>query len=202
MAKQIILNKSFIRVVFVLFATVLVGQKPQDVTGTILDGNGDRVVETTVLLLAEDGTEVQRTQTSKKRLGRGGGVFEFKKVAPGKYKIDIDGGDLGKLNTDVEVSDDDVKLGDLTLSINEVASTDNSSGQQAADGADATAPNAPPTEESVEFTPDPGKDYILNELSFEIKKMTAELKYLNEDCLLYTSPSPRDGLLSRMPSSA
>ena len=23
-----------------------------------------------------------------------------------------------------------------------------------------------------------------------------------EDCLLYTSPSPRDGLLSRMPSSA
>ena len=25
---------------------------------------------------------------------------------------------------------------------------------------------------------------------------------LNKDCLLYTSPSPRDGLLSRMPSSA
>ena len=25
---------------------------------------------------------------------------------------------------------------------------------------------------------------------------------LNCDCLLYTSPSPRDGLLSRMPSSA
>ena len=24
----------------------------------------------------------------------------------------------------------------------------------------------------------------------------------NKDCLLYTSPSPRDGLLSRMPSSA
>ena len=27
-------------------------------------------------------------------------------------------------------------------------------------------------------------------------------KALNKDCLLYTSPSPRDGLLSRMPSSA
>ena len=25
---------------------------------------------------------------------------------------------------------------------------------------------------------------------------------LSKDCLLYTSPSPRDGLLSRMPSSA
>ena len=178
MAKQIILNKSFIRVIFVLFATVLVGQKPQEVTGTVLDGNGDRVVETTVLLLAEDGTEVQRTQTSKKRLGRKGGDFEFKKVAPGKYKIDIDGGDLGKLNADVEVSDGDVKLGDLTLSINEVPATDNTSDQQAAD---STTPTAPPTEESVEFAPDPGKDYILNELSFEIKKMTAELKYLNEE---------------------
>ena len=30
----------------------------------------------------------------------------------------------------------------------------------------------------------------------------AERIGLGEDCLLYTSPSPRDGLLSRMPSSA
>ena len=29
-----------------------------------------------------------------------------------------------------------------------------------------------------------------------------ELKEVNTACLLYTSPSPRDGLLSRMPSSA
>ena len=27
-------------------------------------------------------------------------------------------------------------------------------------------------------------------------------KFMEYDCLLYTSPSPRDGLLSRMPSSA
>ena len=34
--------------------------------------------------------------------------------------------------------------------------------------------------------------------------MTTDHKrvYLRKDCLLYTSPSPRDGLLSRMPSSA
>ena len=29
-----------------------------------------------------------------------------------------------------------------------------------------------------------------------------ETKFLSKSCLLYTSPSPRDGLLSRMPSSA
>ena len=28
------------------------------------------------------------------------------------------------------------------------------------------------------------------------------ISYVGSDCLLYTSPSPRDGLLSRMPSSA
>ena len=35
-------------------------------------------------------------------------------------------------------------------------------------------------------------DAVLNDLD----------EYAVEDCLLYTSPSPRDGLLSRMPSSA
>ena len=34
-------------------------------------------------------------------------------------------------------------------------------------------------------------------LKFRQKEMT-----LNRDCLLYTSPSPRDATLSRMPSSA
>ena len=31
---------------------------------------------------------------------------------------------------------------------------------------------------------------------------TCTIHWENRDCLLYTSPSPRDGLLSRMPSSA
>ena len=39
----------------------------------------------------------------------------------------------------------------------------------------------------------------INKLRLDlIKEELDELK----DCLLYTSPSPRDGLLSRMPSSA
>ena len=35
-----------------------------------------------------------------------------------------------------------------------------------------------------------------------IEMVVAKLKEHEIDCLLYTSPSPRDGLLSRMPSSA
>ena len=34
------------------------------------------------------------------------------------------------------------------------------------------------------------------------KEVLKEISYHYKDCLLYTSPSPRDGLLSRMPSSA
>ena len=39
--------------------------------------------------------------------------------------------------------------------------------------------------------------------SFDEREKGFEKKFAHdEDCLLYTSPSPRDGLLSRMPSSA
>ena len=35
-----------------------------------------------------------------------------------------------------------------------------------------------------------------------VKLFESKSKYESGSCLLYTSPSPRDGLLSRMPSSA
>ena len=42
---------------------------------------------------------------------------------------------------------------------------------------------------------------INNRLSLRLENINA-INNLYEGCLLYTSPSPRDGLLSRMPSSA
>ncbi len=169
MANKLFLKQLLIGVMFTLLVTTLFAQKPQKISGTLVDPEGNGVVKTTVLLLGEDGTEVQRTETSKKRLGRGGGKFEFSKVLPGNYTLEADGGDTGKLSSPVEVADKNVKLGDLELS-----SDSPPTGAQA-DTVKSPAPDA------VEFTPDPGKDYILNELSFEIKKMTAELKYLNEE---------------------
>ena len=41
-------------------------------------------------------------------------------------------------------------------------------------------------------------DHTNEHFSLDPKEQLAAIK----DCLLYTSPSPRDGLLSRMPSSA
>ncbi len=170
MAKRTKFNKLLIGVVFTLFVTTLFAQKPRTISGALVDAAGNGIVKTTVLLLGEDGTEVQRTETSKKRLGRGGGNFEFKKVLPGNYTLESDAGDAGKLSSPVEVSDKNVKLGDLQLSSEAPPPT-----------AVTTEDTPEPTPDSVEFTPDPGKDYILNELSFEIKKMTAELKFLNEE---------------------
>ena len=45
-------------------------------------------------------------------------------------------------------------------------------------------------------------EMIMSEIRL-VSDVANELKNdLRQDCLLYTSPSPRDGLLSRMPSSA
>ena len=173
MAKRFIFNKSLIGIIIALFATTLFAQKPRNISGTLVDNNGNGIVKTTVLLLSEDGTEVQRVETSKKRLGRGGGNFEFKKVMQGNYTVEADAGDAGKISSPVEVVDSNIKLGDITLS------ADVSPPKPEADGEVAPVEDSGP--DPVTFTPDTGKDYILNEISFEIKKMTAELKYLNEE---------------------
>ena len=124
------------------------------------------------------------------------GKFEFKDVEPGSYTIQSDGGELGSLNLDLEVIDAEIKLGDIKLSLSAIASENTSSQNQEMlpEMVSAGSPTEPESQENNEqtngatengaanaFTPDPNKDYILNELSFEIKKMTAEVKYLNEE---------------------
>ena len=165
MAKRNILNKVFIGVLITLFSTVLFAQKPRTVSGTLIDSDGNGLKGITVLLLSEDGTESKRDETSKK------GVFKLKKVPPGNYTLEADGGESGKVSSPVEVSKKNVKLGDITLAAKTV--------EEAPGAIEVPTQNATP--EPLAFQPDPGKDYILNELSFEIKKMTAELKYLNEE---------------------
>ena len=59
---------------------------------------------------------------------------------------------------------------------------------------------APPAllDRRVEITGPTQPKMAVNALNSGARVWLADL----EDCLLYTSPSPRDGLLSRMPSSA
>ena len=167
MAKKSILNKVFIGVLITLFSSVLFAQKPRTVSGTLINSDGDGLKGITVLLLSEDGTEANRDETSKK------GDFKLKKVPPGNYTLEADGGEAGKVSSPVEVSKKNVKLGDISLAI-EVVDTPKVPES-------IEVPTQDSTPDAIAFQPDAGKDYILNELSFEIKKMTAELKYLNEE---------------------
>ena len=167
MAKKSILNKVFIGVLITLFSSVLFAQKPRTVSGTLINSDGDGLKGITVLLLSEDGTEANRDETSKK------GDFKLKKIPPGNYTLEADGGEAGKVSSPVEVSKKNVKLGDISLAV-EVVDTPKVPES-------IEVPTQDSTPDAIAFQPDAGKDYILNELSFEIKKMTAELKYLNEE---------------------
>ncbi|MEC7871789.1 MAG: carboxypeptidase-like regulatory domain-containing protein [Candidatus Neomarinimicrobiota bacterium] len=190
MAHTIKVKNTVIGLLVAVFATTLFAQKPRDISGTVIGVDGEKVAKTTVILMADDGTEVKREETSKR------GAFKFKKVAPGNYTVEIDAGESGRLSSPAEVSDSNVKLGDLQLQGGsnqeaqaESADTDDAQYDptmgQAPEGAQIESAGEPDSiaggAKAEEFIPDPGKDYILNELSFEIKKMTAELKYLNEE---------------------
>ena len=57
--------------------------------------------------------------------------------------------------------------------------------------------------ESAEFYKNSGNDKLDNEdYKGAISDFTEAIKINPKDCLLYTSPSPRDSCASRMPSSA
>jgi len=194
MANIFNLKNTIIGIVVAISTTALLAQKPRDISGTIIGVNGDKVAKTIVVLLTGDGTEVKREETSRR------GAFKFKKVSPGTYSLNIDAGEFGKLTAQAEITDSNLKLGDLqllaesngsseteSLPINNAQydptlsnGSDENSSPMMADN--SSSPDSLPANQPQEdFVPDPGKDYILNELSFEIKKMTAELKYLNEE---------------------
>ena len=167
MAIKSVLNKVFLGVLITLFSSVLFAQKSRTVSGTLINSDGDGIKGITVLLLSEEGTEANRDETSRK------GDFKLKKIPPGNYTLEADGGEAGKITSPVEVSDKNIKLGEITLAIETVKEP------KAPEAIEVPSQASNP--QPATFQPDPGKDYILNELSFEIKKMTAELKYLNEE---------------------
>ena len=191
MANKMNFKNTVIGLLVAVFATTLFAQKPRDISGTVVGTDGKNVAKTTVILMASDGTEVKRVETSRR------GKFSFKKVSPGNYTLQVDAGEKGRLDVPAEVSEENLKLGDIQLAVDaedEGSSTPDENSydptlSQASSNALTDDPMMGSPEpdttgnqgQDQEFIPDPGKDYILNELSFEIKKMTAELKYLNEE---------------------
>ena len=103
MANIMKVKNTVIGLLVAVFATTLFAQKPRDISGTVIGLDGEKVAKTIVILMADDGTEVKREETSRR------GAFKFKKVAPGNYAVEIDAGESGRLSTQTEVSDSNVK---------------------------------------------------------------------------------------------
>lgn len=153
-------------VLAILFlATTSLLAKDYSISGVLLDQSGEKATKITMLLLNEEGAEIQRTESGGGMFGKG--KFEFDNVLSGSYTIDVDAGDLGVASLPVTVTDDDVE--DLEIQLGEPQPET------------ATAGESPesPIPEGEEIVRD--KDYIINELSFEVKKMSSEIKHLNSE---------------------
>ncbi len=153
----------FVLIVISIFAySSTLNAKDFTIKGTVLDADGEKVGGTTVLLLTSDGVESDRTETSKPRMGMGGGSFKFIKVLPGDYVLEANAGKKGKASIPITVSDDDLEDLELVLSVKvEVKKEVVLKGGGDIPGSDA--------------------DYVTTELSFELKKLSAEIKHLNSE---------------------
>lgn len=159
---------------YALFCTLLLSADFK-ISGSVVDEAGEKVMGETVLLLKSDGTESQRTETSKARFGIGGGTFTFKKVLPGEYTIQVDAGERGKASVNVWVGEADVKDLAVTLS---TAPAEKPPAETAAEPGEAGEATPTGTAGAATTT---GSDYVINELSFELKKLSAEVKNINAE---------------------
>ena len=146
-----------------ILSTLLLA-KGATVSGIVTDQDGEKVLEAPVLLLKEDGSAVGREETGTGF--RKKGKFKFEDILPGTYIIKVEGGEAGTANQRITVGADNIKDLELILAVvEEVAPV-------------STTPVKGTGSEPVAGTE---QDYILNELSFELKKMAAEIKHMNSE---------------------
>ena len=86
--------------------------------------------------------------------------------------------------------------------IDRLPALDTAATPTAADPADGAASLDDQTAAPGSPANDSGSDAAVNDTTDGSASAPIDVAYIYRCCLLYTSPSPRDGLLSRMPSSA
>jgi hypothetical protein len=164
-----------------LFIFAFSQAKDYDISGQVFDSNGDKAGKVTILLLDNSELEVQSITA------KGNGKFKFKKVLSGDYFIRVDGGELGKANVPIAVVEDDIK--DVQVSLQQTTPANVVEEAAPAPQPKQSVAAAPPINDgplvpevaSAEEPEDAGSTYIMNELSFEIKKLSAEVKHLSSE---------------------
>ena len=166
----------FATVTFMLVGNLLSAKGKLTLTGQVLDADGDKVKKAEITL-RKDGDLVEEEKT------KGNGKFKFKKLEEGDYVLEVTHEDFGSAEKAFTLSED-YDLGEVTLSTEPAVSP--KPAVSSSEG-DASAANKIPTAVSVTVPQtvgamgSPNKDFIINELNFEIKKLNAEIKHLTQD---------------------
>ena len=166
------------RFVFAMVIFMFIGDvsyaKTYTLNGRVLNTEGDKVKGATLSLFS-DGDLITEQETG------GNGKFKFKKIDQGNYVIQASHSEFGSKEVIVDLTDNK-DVGNITLSI-EKPDPPNSkeslvSGNQAPIQPRQVSVTVPQTMQAMGS---PSKDFILNELNFEIKKLSAEFKHLSQE---------------------
>ena len=165
-------------IVFTLLAPTIQA-RGNTLSGRIVDSSGSKVKKASVSLLS-DGRIISDESTG------GDGKFKFKKIEDGVYILQASHEFFGSVEQSVTISGKS-DLGDIMLSSEQpedLASEESPETEEVSQNN-----NQGPKSESISVTVpqtvqamgSPSKDFILNELNFEIKKLSAEFKHLNQE---------------------
>lgn len=162
-------------VVFMLLGSSLSAKGKLTLAGRVVDSDGKKVKKAIVTLLS--GGEV----VSEEKTG-GNGKFKFKKLKEGEYILQATHDEMGSAEMIVALAKKQ-DVGDIALSTEKpnqpaaepvtVTAADKSS--KTPERISVTVP------QTMEAMGSPSKDFILNELNFEIKKLSAEFKHLTNE---------------------
>ena len=166
------------RFVFAMVIFMFIGNfaytKTYTLNGRVFDADGKKAKNTTLSLFI-DGDLLKEEKTG------GNGKFKFKKLEEGEYVLQASHDVFGSNETIVSLTDDK-DLGQIILSTKKVEKPSTlqvtTSSQNLPSQPKQISVAVPQTMEAMGS---PSKDFILNELNFEIKKLSAEFKHLTQE---------------------
>ena len=166
----------FATAVFLLLGT-LAFAKGVTLSGRIVNSDGKKVKKAMLTLLS-GGEVVEEDKTGRN------GKFKFKKLEKGDYVLQATHDEFGSAEMIITLAEKK-DIGDLSLSTEKTskAVADAAKGDGGADESTMKKPGriSVTVPQTMEAMGSPSKDFILNELNFEIKKLSAEFKHLSQE---------------------
>ena len=162
-------------VVFTLLGSSLSAKGKLTLSGRIVDSDGKKVKKAIVTLLS--GGDV----VSEEKTGRNG-KFKFNKLKEGEYVLQATHDEMGSAEMIVALAEKQ-DVGDITLSTSKSTPPTASATPVSEPKKETRAPEriSVTVPQTMEAMGSPSKDFILNELNFEIKKLSAEFKHLTQE---------------------